>query len=313
MSKIHRRTWQQVEGRAAALAESSVAKGPMMSTFDVKRYLKAGAVIAPVYASPCGALFAADCMMVLPHIADEVIDTVFADPPFNLNKVYGASTDDQRPKGEYLDWCQRWLAECVRVLRPGGSIFVYHLPEWTSPLDMYLRSLGMKFCNKIAVVQCVCLPIKGRLYLARYDLLYMTKGRPKTFHRLRTPVQLCRHCGREVRDYGGHRSALHPDGISLSDVWVDIPPVRHPKFKSERRKAPALSTKLLDRVVLMSTNEGDLVLDPFGGSGTTFAVCEAKNRRWIGIEIEPDYTRDIIERLTGDEIRPHRNDDFVEA
>jgi site-specific DNA-methyltransferase (adenine-specific) len=313
MSKIHRRTWQQAEGRAAALAESSVAKGPMASPFDVKPYLKAESAIAPVYTSPCGALFAADCMMVLPCIANEVIDTVFLDPPFNLDKRYGPSMDDRLPEAKYLDWCKRWLAECVRILRPGGSIFAYHLPAWTSPLDMYLRSLGMKFRNTIAVEQCVRLPIKDRLYPSRYDLLDMSKGKPRTFHRIRTPVQTCRHCGREVKDYGGHRGALHPDGISLGDVWTDIPPVRHRKYKSGRRKAPALSTKLLDRVILMSTNEADLILDPFGGSGTTFAVCEAKNRRWIGIEIEPDYTRDIIERLESKEIYPHKNDDVIEA
>jgi site-specific DNA-methyltransferase (adenine-specific) len=281
--------------------------------FDVKPYLKANAVDAPVFTSPLGALFASDNMAVLPCIVDETIDTVFADPPFNLDKPYGAGVNDRRPEGEYLVWCQRWLAECVRVLKPGGSLFLYYMPKWISPLDMHLRSLGTEHRHTIAIEMSACLPIVGRLHPSHYDLLYMSKGKPKTFRRLRTPVQTCRHCGGEVKDYGGHRGKLNPNGITLKDVWTDIPPARHPNFKSERRKAPALSTKLLDRVVLMSTNEGDLILDPFGGSGTTFAVCEAKNRRWIGIEIEPDYTRDIIERLTGDEIRPHKNDDFVEA
>jgi site-specific DNA-methyltransferase (adenine-specific) len=297
---------------ATALAES-LAKGPMMSTFDVKPYMKAGAAIAPVYTSPCGALFTADNLTVLPHIADQVIDTVFADPPFNLGKEYGPSTDDRLPDEEYLDWCRRWLAECVRVLKPGGSVFVYHMPKWISPLDMYLRSLNMERRHTIAVEQNACLPIPGRLYPSHYGLLYYSKGKPKTFHRIWTPIQTCRNCGVEIKDYGGHRKKLNPKGINLKDVWTDIRPARHRKFKSERRKAPALSTKLLDRVVLMSTDEGDLILDPFGGSGTTFAVCKAKNRRWIGIEIEPDYTRDIIERLTSNKIRPHKNDDFVEA
>jgi site-specific DNA-methyltransferase (adenine-specific) len=61
----------------------------------------------------------------------------------------------------------------------------------------------------------------------------------------------------------------------------------------------------------MSTVPGDVVLDPFGGSGTTFVVCEAKDRRWLGIEI--DYTQEIIERLETDEIRAHKNDDFIEG
>jgi site-specific DNA-methyltransferase (adenine-specific) len=113
-----------------------------------------------------------------------------------------------------------------------------------------------------------------------------------------------------VKDYGGHRDAMNPNGVNLKDVWTDIPPVRHSKFKSKSRKANALSTKILDRVVELSTVPGDLVVDPFGGSGTTFAVCEAKHRHWIGTEI--DYAKEIIERLETDDIQSHKNSDFVE-
>jgi site-specific DNA-methyltransferase (adenine-specific) len=280
--------------------------------FDVKPYLKADAVAAPIFTSQLGTLFAADNMTVLPCIANEVIDTVFADPQFNLGKEYSASTDDRLPDEEYLDRCHRWLAECVRVLKPGGSLFVYNLPRWNVLLGAHLMTtLGLDFRHWIAMDKSASLSIAGRLYPSHYSLLYFSKGKPKTFHRLRTPIQTCRHCGGEIKDYGGHRGALNPDGITLKDVWTDIPPVRHWKFKSRNRKANALSTKLLDRVVDMSTNESDLVLDPFGGSGTTFDVCERKKRRWIGIEINAGYTLDIIERLTGDEIHPHKNDDCV--
>jgi site-specific DNA-methyltransferase (adenine-specific) len=68
---------------------------------------------------------------------------------------------------------------------------------------------------------------------------------------------------------------------------------------------------MLDRVVEMSTLPGDLVFDPFGGSGTTFAVAEAKHRRWMGCEIE--YTDVIIERLGGDDLHHHANTDVVDA
>jgi site-specific DNA-methyltransferase (adenine-specific) len=139
---------------------------------------------------------------------------------------------------------------------------------------------------------------------------YYSKGKPKTFRRIRTPILKCRHCEGEVKDYGGHRDAMNPKGVTLKDVWTDIPPVRHWKFKSKNREANALSTKILDHVVEMSTIQGDIVLDPFGGSGTTFAVCEAKERHWIGMEI--DYAKEIIERLEGDAIQSHRNDDFVD-
>lgn len=86
--------------------------------------------------------------------------------------------------------------------------------------------------------------------------------------------------------------------------------MRHWKFKSKGRRANALSTKILDRVVEMTTRPGELVLDPFGGSGTTYAVCERRRRRWIGIEL--DHCDEIAERLGGAGIEHHRNDDIVD-
>ncbi len=279
--------------------------------FDVKSWLKDGAGIEPVYTSGLGALFAADCMEVLPLIKTGVIDTVFADPPFNLGKEYGENCDDLRPDNEYLKWCKRWIAECVRTVKPGGAFFLYNLPKWNVLLGAYLTEIGMDFRHWIAVEISACLPIPGRLHPSHYSLLYYVKGKPKTFRRIRTPIQTCRHCGGEVKDYGGHRDAMNPKGVNLKDVWTDIPPVRHWKFKSKDRKANALSTKILDRVVEMTTVEGDLVLDPFGGSGTTFAVCEKKGREWIGTEI--DYAEEIIDRLESGEIRSHKNDDYVDG
>ena len=104
---------------------------------------------------------------------------------------------------------------------------------------------------------------------------------------------------------------MNPNGVNLTDVWNDIPPVRHWKFKSKKRMANQLSTKLLERVIQMSTTENNVVLDPFGGSGTTFDVCERLTRKWIGIEI---HSCDVIaERLSTESLHPHRSDDFVEA
>ncbi|MGD0013445.1 MAG: site-specific DNA-methyltransferase [Bryobacteraceae bacterium] len=278
--------------------------------FEVAAYLKERRV-QPYYATALGALFDCDCMEILPLVKDRVVDTVFADPPFNLGKEYGEKCNDKRPNSEYLEWCFGWVRECVRALKPGGALFLYNLPKWNILLGAYLTSVGMEFRHWIAIEISACLPIPGRLHPSHYSLLYFTKGKPNTFRRIRTPIQTCRHCGGEVRDYGGHRDAMNPKGVNLKDVWTDIPPVRHWKFKSKGRLANALSTKILDRVVEMSTAPGDLVLDPFGGSGTTFAVCERKNRRWIGMEIE--FCREIAERIEGGGIHSHKNDDYVDA
>jgi site-specific DNA-methyltransferase (adenine-specific) len=266
--------------------------------------------LKPVHSTELGILYSGDCLTVLPHIETGTVDTVFADPPFNLGKLYGKRVDDNRPEDVYLDWCKKWIAECVRVLKPGGSFFLYNIPKWNILLGAYLAELSMDFRHRIAVSIKFGLPIPGRLYPCHYSLLYYSKGKPKTFRSIRTPIQKCRHCGGEVRDYGGHRNAMNPNGVNLTDVWDDIPPVRHWKFKSKKRKANALSTKLLTRAVQLSTNKGDIVLDPFGGSGTTFDVCERLGRHWIGIELENSDI--IIERLTFEELKPHPNHDYVE-
>jgi len=292
-------------------ARPATAENVEHGSFDVSTVLEpAFRYVHPYFATRHGALFSDDCMKVLPLLRDECVDTVFADPPFNLNKDYGKKINDFRKEDEYILWCNKWAEDCARVLKPGGALFIYNLPKWNILLGAHLMKLGLTFRHSIAIEIKSTLPLPGRLYPAHYSLLYFTRGKPKTFNRIRTPIELCRHCGREIRDYGGHRKAMNPNGVNLKDVWTDIPPVRHWKFKSQARKANALSTKILDRVIEMSTRPGELVLDPFGGSGTTFAVCEQRHRRWVGVELE--FADVIRERLTSDDVQPHKNSDFVE-
>lgn len=248
-----------------------------------------------IFSSSHGTLFQGDCLELLRTMPIDSIDVVFADPPFNLGKDYGKGIDDKRGSSEYLAWCSEWILECARVLRPGGTFWLYNLPKWNVELGHILNEAGLTFRHWIAIDIKMSLPVPGRLYPSHYSLLYYTKGRPKTFVRPRTPIALCRHCGGDVKDYGGHRNKLNPEGINLTDVWLDICPVRHKSAK--RRGANELSEKFLERVLTISSQEGDVIFDPFGGSGTTYAVAEDMHRKWIGIElgeVEP-----IIARLEG--------------
>jgi len=264
----------------------------------------------PVQTTELGVLFRGDCISILPLIRSETVDTIFADPPFNLGKEYGAAVDDERPDQDYLTWSYKWIAECIRVLQPGGAFFLYNIPRWNIPLGAYLMERGLTFRNWIAVNIKFGLPIPKRIYPSHYSLLYFTKGKAKTFRNVRTPIETCRHCGKEIKDYGGHRDAMNPKGVNLTDVWNDIPPVRHWKFKSKKRKTNQLSTKLVRRCLELSSRPGDLVLDPFGGSGTTYDVCEHTGRHWIGIEIES--TDLIMERLENGDLHHHPLHDHVE-
>lgn len=284
--------------------------GLLDANFDSTPYFF-NSEVNPIYRTALGGLFEGDCLKIMPSIVDECIDAVFADPPFNLKKKYGPNGQDDRSEADYLFWCKNWIDELVRVLKPGGALFIYNLPKWNILLGAYLMESGMTFRHSIAIDMKSTLPLPGRLYPSHYSLLYFTKGDPKTFRKIRTPIETCRHCNGEIRDYGGHRHAMNPNGVNLKDVWTDIPPVRHWKFKSRKRRANALSTKLLDRVIEMTTLPGEIVLDPFGGSGTTYAVCEKKFRKWIGIEL--DFCNAIVERLKSETIEHHKNDDYVEV
>ena len=252
----------------------------------------------PKMETPRGKLYEADCLSVLPHILAETVDLVFADPPFNLGKEYNSKFNDSVPEQTYLSWCEQWLEELVRVLRPGGSLFLYNLPKWNLPLGAFL-SRKLTFRHWIAVDIKYSLPIPKRLYPSHYSLLYFIKGsKAAIFHPDRLPIKTCLHCGKEANDYGGYKDKMNPAGVNLTDVWYDIPPVRHSKYK--KRRANELSLKLLDRVVSLASNPGSLVLDPFGGSGTTFVAAELLGRNWIGIELDASAIVERFENIEGD-------------
>ncbi len=272
--------------------------------------------MVPILETSLGSLFEGDCIEVMRSMDSESVDLAFADPPFNLGKEYKSKIDDSKASHEYIEWCQRWLDEMIRTLKPGGSLFLWNLPKWNIPLGAYLGT-KLTFRHWVSVDIKYSLPIAGRLYPSHYSLLYFVKGtKPAIFHPDRLPVPCCRHCGGELRDYGGYKNKMNPMGVSLSDVWTDIPPVRHAKYK--KRDANALSLKLMDRIVSMASDPGSLVLDPFGGSGTTYVAAELTGRRWVGSELHCEDIQHRFASLDDDaahlnEIQANKNTLFTSA
>lgn len=246
-----------------------------------------------VFTTDFGKLFNCDCLNLLSQMADNSVDLIFADPPFNLGKDYGFGFNDAISEQEYLKWTERWLTECVRVLKPGGAFFVYNIPLWATYTSSILNRY-LNFRHWIAIYMRGLMPVQNKLHPSHYGLLYYIKGdKPKTFNQQRIPMSTCRHCGGEIHDYGGKKRGLNPDGLCIADVWTDINPVRHKKYKN--RVANELPLNLLHRVISLASNEGDVVFDPFGGSGTTYVVAEYLKRQWIGAEIGD--TSCIVERI----------------
>jgi site-specific DNA-methyltransferase (adenine-specific) len=274
-----------------------------------------------VYKSEHGILYQGDCLKLLSALPNESVALVFADPPFNLGKKYGEGVSDRMEVEKYLSWSKKWLGESIRVLKPGGSLFVFNLPKWCIEYGAYLNQQGMWFRHWIACRMPKAFPRGKKMSPAHYGLIYYTKGEPSVFNKVYTPIQVCRHCGGEIRDYGGHRKKLNEKGINLMDVWdtpedvwedasevdvnevlwtlteemwSDIPPVRHRRHK--KRVPNELAPIMLERIIAMTSNPGQIVVDPFGGSGTTFYAAEKLHRYWIGSEIGD--TTPAVERLT---------------
>ena len=240
-------------------------------------------VIQPYLITSHGVLYDADCLRVLGRMKSGVVDTVFADPPFNIGKDYKNGYDDAAAQTEYLAWCRRWILECCRILKPGGAFFLYATPELAVRFAPIMGE-RLSFRHWIALTMKGTWPRGKKLYPAHYALLYYTRGTPRVFNRVRLPIETCRHCGGEIRDYGGHRGKMNAEGVNLTDFWTDTSPNRHAKFKV-RPGVNELKPLIPERAILISTDPGDVVFDPFGGGGSTFQAAEKLHRHWIGAEL----------------------------
>lgn len=221
-------------------------------------------------------------------LRDDIADVIFIDPPFNLDKDYGiVSLLEKSDAGTYEAYLKHLLVECVRVLRSGGALFLYHIPYWASRLSASLHE-HLHFCHWIAISMKNGYASKGHLYPAHYALLYFTKGPPGHFNRPRIAPTTCRHCGGLIKDYGGYRHIIEQQGLNLSDVWEDLSPVRHGHLK--HRTANELPLKLTDRVLDIAGFPKGLMVDPFAGSGTSLVSAKSRGMYFVGNDLSTQST-----------------------
>lgn len=238
-----------------------------------------------------------DCLELFKKIPDDSVDVTFADPPFNLKKKYNSTKDSLELK-EYLDWCEKWITEMVRVTKPTGSIFVHNIPKWLTYYSAYLNKIA-DFKHWISW-DAPTAPMGKSLQPNHYGILFYAKNiKENKFYELRYPHKRCRKCGYLHKDYGGKKGLLHPFGSLVSDVWTDIHRVKHNKYRDEH--PCQLPIHLLERIVLMSSNENDIVLDPFSGTGTTALAAKRLGRNFIGFEFDKTYAEIAENKLLQEE------------
>lgn len=245
--------------------------------------------------SHLGNIYNCDAIDFLENMQSEVADIVFLDPPFNLGKKYGSSNkkEDKKNEAKYSKFLMETVEHSIRILKPGGALFFYHIPQRAITVANYLGQ-QLTFRHWIAISMKNGYVQGKRLYPAHYSLLFYSKGESNYFLRPKIPPAECRHCGKYIKDYGGYTKYIEK-GINLSDVWDDLSPVRHSKYKN--RSANELPIELLRRVVAISGDEGFLLVDPFVGSGTSLeAACEF-NLRFLCCDREEEFCEISKERV----------------
>lgn len=250
-------------------------------------------IVSPLYRGRHGVLFRADCLDLMANMRQGTVDLVFADAPFNLGKRYeDPGVSDQIQTEFYRGWCRTWMLEAVRVLRPGGALFIYHWPKWLMDFGAWLNGVAdVEFRSWIALKMKNGFPIRKRLHPAHYGLLYFTKrGGEPTFNVVRAKSPACRKCGELLRDYGGYREKYRKyedeEGIpwiQISDFWEDTRPATHDKARGH--KINELAIQIPERAILVATNPGDIVLDCFAGAGSAIHAAQRTGRYWIGGDI----------------------------
>ena len=230
-----------------------------------------------------------DALEILRLYPDNCVDLVFADPPYNLKKDYSVCKDGWAD-GDYISWCNEWLTEYARVLKPTGSLFLLNLPRWT----MYHADfLNKRLCFQNWIVWNALSDPRGKLMPAHYGLLWYTKNLTGfTFNYDRTGIDARDYCLRASCKNRRKKSG-NDRKEPLTDIWSDIHRIRH---KRDRDYHPCqLPDALLKRIINLSTNEGDIVLDALCGAGTTPVIAARLGRQYIGIDIDESYV-DITRR-----------------
>ena len=222
-----------------------------------------------------------DCLDILPTLDRESVDLVIADPPYNIGIDYGRGAKADR-RDDYDIWCGRWIGWCYRALKPHGSLWIISGQEHAAEIDISIQLQGMTIRNRITWHESFGVYCHRKFGRTSRPIYYATKDAKKfTFNKDAVTVPSDRQT-----KYQDKRAA--PAGKIMGDVW-QINRVCG-TFRERVKGVPTqLPEELVRRIVAVSSNPGDVVLDPFAGSGTTLAVATALGRLATGIELNQDY------------------------
>ena len=259
-------------------------------------------------------LILGDSLEELRKLPDNSIDFAFADPPYNLKKKYNSYLDDLSIT-EYFEWCDNWITELARVLRPGRTCAVLNIPLWAIRHFLYMEKI-FQFQNWIAW-DALSFPVR-LIMPAHYGIICFSKGSSRPLpglvgrageFDLQTSAKTLQPLEPLAEGYCLRSSCVRTRQLAkmddrgpLTDLWWDIHRLKH---NSRRVDHPCqLPPQLMYRLISVFTEPGEIILDCFNGAGTTTLTAHQLNRQYIGIEMSEKYHeitearhREILEGL----------------
>jgi site-specific DNA-methyltransferase (adenine-specific) len=230
----------------------------------------------------------ADCLEFLPTIPEGSVRLAFADPPYNIGMDYGDHYDDNLERDEFCDWCGRWLCALDRVVADDGSFWLLINHQWAQDLRALAEGAGFHLRQWLTWYESFGVNTTRMFNLCSRPLLWFVKD-PDHFVFNEQAPQIRRKSAREEKYNDGR---ANPEGKLWDDVWGINPEIpRVPGTARERMPdfPTQLPLALLRPIVACASEPGDLVLDPFSGSGTTGAACIELGRRFLGIELSEEF------------------------
>lgn len=266
---------------------------------------------------PNGSLYQGNSIDWLKSIESSSIDLILADPPYNIKK---AEWDNFNSQEEYIEWSIQWIKEASRILKPTGSLYIFGFSEILAdlkhPASRYFdgcRWLVWHYKNKANLGNDWGRSHESIIHFRKSKKVKINMDDvriPYGAHTLKYPS----HPQAETSAYGKGQDnkkrdnwVPNPKGAKAKDVF-DIPTTcngmgektPHPTQKPE---------ELIRKFILASSNEGDTVLDPFSGSGTTIVTSEQLNRRWLGCDLSSEYNNWAIQRIQN--VRRMSKDEWI--
>jgi adenine-specific DNA-methyltransferase len=237
-----------------------------------------------------------DAIDALKSIPDESIDLIFADPPYNIGKNFNGKIEKWKTEESYLEWCYEWIDLCIQKLKPNGSFYVMTATQFMPFFDLYIR-------NKLTILSRIVWSYDSsgvqakNFFGSMYEpILFCVKDKSNyTFNTKDILVEAKTGAKRKLIDYRKAVPTAYNTEKVPGNVW-EFSRVRY-RMEEYENHPTQKPISLLERIIKASSNENDIVMDPFSGTFTTCYVAKELKRKCIGIELQDEYVKIGLRRL----------------